>query len=32
MWLMEQTMWKSFDRRLAEFLLEESALKRTVRL
>ena len=27
MWLMEQIMWKSFDRRLAEFLLEESALE-----
>ena len=23
MWLMEQIMWKSFDKRLAEFLLEE---------
>jgi len=26
MWLMEQIMWKSFDRRLAAFLLEESTL------
>lgn len=26
-WLMEQIMWKSFDRRLAEFLLKESALE-----
>lgn len=26
MWLIEQVMWKSFDRRLAAFLLEESAL------
>ena len=26
MWLMEQIMWKSFDRRLAAFLLEESSL------
>ncbi len=26
MWLMEQVMWKSFDKRLASFLLEESAL------
>ena len=26
MWLVEQIMWKSFDKRLAEFLLEESAL------
>lgn len=27
MWLMEQIMWKSFDKRLATFLLEESALE-----
>ena len=27
MWLMEQIMWKSFDKRLAEFLLEESLLE-----
>lgn len=27
MWLVEQIMWKSFDKRLAEFLLEESALE-----
>ena len=27
MWLMEQIMWKSFDKRLAEFLLDESALE-----
>lgn len=27
MWLMEQIMWKSFDRRLARFLLDESALE-----
>ena len=26
MWLMEQIMWKSFDRRLAGFLVRESAL------
>ena len=26
-WLIEQIMWKSFDRRLAAFLLEESALE-----
>lgn len=26
MWLIEQIMWKSFDKRLANFLLEESAL------
>ena len=27
MWLMEQIMWKSFDRRLAAFLLEESSIE-----
>lgn len=27
MWLVEQILWKSFDRRLATFLLEESALE-----
>ena len=27
MWLMEQIMWKSFDKRLAGFLLEESGLE-----
>ncbi len=27
MWLMEQVMWKSFDKRLAEFLLNESNLE-----
>ena len=27
MWLMEQIMWKSFDQRLASFLLEESSLE-----
>ena len=27
MWLMEQIMWKSFDKRLAGFLLEECALE-----
>lgn len=27
MWLIEQVMWKSFDRRLAAFLLEEAALE-----
>ena len=26
-WLMEQIMWKSFDKRLASFLLEESVLE-----
>ena len=29
MWLMEQIMWKSFDKRLAAFLLEESRLENT---
>ena len=29
MWLMEQIMWKSFDKRLAAFLLEESTLEQT---
>ena len=29
MWLMEQIMWKSFDKRLAKFLIEESALEGT---
>lgn len=29
MWLLEQLLWKSFDRRLAGFLLEESALEGT---
>lgn len=32
MWLMEQIMWKSFDKRLAAFLLEESALENTTSL
>lgn len=27
MWLIEQVMWKSFDKRLAHFLLEESAIE-----
>ena len=27
MWLMEQIMWKSFDKRLAGFLLEEASLE-----
>ena len=27
MWLMEQIMWKSFDKRLAAFLLEESVVE-----
>ena len=29
MWLMEQIMWRSFDKRLATFLLEESAIEGT---
>ncbi|MGI5885578.1 MAG: Crp/Fnr family transcriptional regulator [Candidatus Spyradocola sp.] len=29
MWLMEQVMWKSLDKRLAAFLLEESAIEGT---
>ena len=29
MWLMEQVMWKSLDKRLAEFLLEEATLEDT---
>ena len=32
MWLVEQVLWKSFDKRLARFLLEESALEGTVAL
>ena len=32
MWLMEQVMWKSFDKRLAKFLLEESRLEGTKEL
>ena len=29
MWLVEQIMWKSFDKRLAHFLLEESMIENT---
>lgn len=29
MWLIEQVMWKSFDKRLAEFLLEEVSVEGT---
>ena len=32
MWLVEQIMWKSFDKRLAKFLLEESVLEGTTSL
>ena len=27
MWLMEQVLWKSFDKRLADFLLQEADLE-----
>ena len=32
MWLMEQTMWKSMDKRVAAFLLEEAAIENSNRL
>ena len=32
MWLVEQIMWKSFDKRLAAFLLEEAAIEDTNKL
>ena len=32
MWLVEQIMWKSFDKRLAKFLLEECVLEETTAL
>lgn len=32
MWLMEQIMWKSFDKRLAAFLLEESSIEESTEL
>jgi len=32
MWLMEQVLWKSFDKRLAAFLTEESVLEGTGKL
>ena len=32
MWLMEQIMWKSFDKRLASFLLEETSIEGTSQL
>lgn len=32
MWLIEQIMWKSFDKRLAAFLLEEASIEGTNRL
>lgn len=32
MWMIEQVMWKSFDKRLAAFLLEESSLENSLTL
>ncbi len=32
MWLLEQIMWKSMDKRLADFLLEECSLEGTTKL
>jgi len=32
MWTMDQIMWKSFDKRLAAFLVEESTLEGTSEL
>lgn len=32
MWLMEQIIWKSFDRRLADFLIEESHIENSNQL
>ena len=32
MWMIEQVMWKSFDKRLAAFLIEESALEDSLEL
>lgn len=32
MWLIDQVMWKSFDKRLADFLLEESNIEGTTTL
>jgi CRP/FNR family transcriptional regulator len=32
MWLIEQIMWKSFDKRLAQFLTEEAALEDSDRI
>ena len=32
MWLMEQVMWRSFDKRLAAFLVEESRIEETTML
>ena len=32
MWLMEQVLWKSFDKRLGQFLIEESRLENDLQL
>lgn len=32
MWLMEQVLWKSFDKRLAGYLLEEAAIEQSIML
>ncbi|MGN1061501.1 MAG: Crp/Fnr family transcriptional regulator, partial [Candidatus Scatosoma sp.] len=32
MWLIDQIMWKSFDRRLATFLINEANIERTDKL
>lgn len=32
MWMIEQVMWKSFDKRLAQFLIEESAVENNLTL
>ena len=32
MWLIEQVMWKSFDKRLARFLIDEAILEQTANL
>ena len=32
MWLVEQIMWKSLDKRVAAFLLEESSIEGTDKL
>lgn len=32
MWLMEQVLWKSFDKRLAAFLIEEAAIEDSMQL
>ncbi len=32
MWLIEQVMWKSFDKRLADFLIEETSIENSLTL